>query len=74
MLIKKKPYVARFGCIFQDEADDFSCSRVDLFVPDEGHVVGERLDVPENTKLCKDLPSKQEVSWKAQLHTFVVQL
>ena len=45
----KKLYIVHFSHVLQDEADNFSSGCVDVFVPHKGHVVGERLDVPEKT-------------------------
>lgn len=46
----KVSYIVHFSHILQDEADNFSSSCVDVFIPYKWHVVGERLDVPENTE------------------------
>lgn len=52
----KISYVVCFSHTLQDEADNFSSSCVDVFIPYKGHVAGERLDVPEkNTEMIKDI-------------------
>lgn len=45
----KVSYIVHFSHVLQDEADNFSGSSIDFFIPHKGHVGGERLDVPENT-------------------------
>lgn len=47
---RESSYLAHISHALQDEADNFSSSRVDFFISYIGHVGGERLNVPEGEK------------------------
>lgn len=50
---RESSYLAHISHALQDEADNFSSSRVDFFISYIGHVGGERLNVPEGEKKKK---------------------
>lgn len=55
---RESSYLAHISHALQDEADNFSSSRVDFFISYIGHVGGEKLNVPEGEKKKKDTIQK----------------
>lgn len=56
----KLSYISHCGRIPQGEADDLCSCCVDVFIPYEGQVVGERLHVPKHhTEMTQEVNKKK---------------